>query len=207
MKKGSSKRSKERPDSFSLRSNTPIRCLLPSKRKKSAEKLKKTRLFTDITKRSNRLNMRDNSANWESKKRRKKNSKRWENFRRKLPIDNLKLMPLGPRELKNNRRETQDSVKNSSSRKDRDFWLTLMMLDLSNSKKDNTNLPNKQRLRKLNSSESSKIKRNKNKGKRGPNLFVVRPSCLIKRTWNCKSCRTPMSRSKVDWTTLKRADS
>lgn len=162
--------------------------------------------FTGITKRSNRQSMRGKCKKGGLKTKKRKNCKRWGNSRRKLLIDNLKLMLSGPKELKKNKRETQESVNYSNNRKELDFWLTLIKPDLSNFKKDNINLLNKQKLKRLNSWESSKTKNRKNKGNRELSSFVVMPSCLIKRTWNCKSCRTLMLRSKVGWTTLKKED-
>ena len=163
--------------------------------------------FIGITKKSSRLSTKGSSKKRESRKKRRENCRRWENSKRKLLIDNLKLTLWGPREHKKNRRETPESENCSSNRRELDSWLTLIKLGPNNSRNVRDSLLSKQKLKSLNSWESSKIKNLKKKEKRGLSKRVKTLSWLTKRTWDCKSCRTQMQRSRVGWTTLKKEDS
>lgn len=95
------------------------------------------------TKKSTKLKLRPPESR--TKKRRK--SKDFVSSKRKLPIDKLRLMLLGPRELSRKVRDKPENAKDSSTKRDKESKLILRLPDKSSSLKNKPVLPSKLELR------------------------------------------------------------
>lgn len=91
------------------------------------------------TKRSTKLNLRP----LELRMKKKRKFKDLESFKKKLLIDKLRLMLLGPRELSRKERDKPENVKDSSTKRDKEFKLILRLPDRSSSLRNNPVSPNK----------------------------------------------------------------
>ena len=118
---------------------------------KSKRELKKKRNMSSksssIKEPRTKRNMKLNSRPLESRMKKKRKSKDSENFKKKLLIDKLKLMLLGPRELSRRVRDKLESVKDLSTKRDKESKLISRSPDRSNSLKNNRVLPSRPELR------------------------------------------------------------
>lgn len=95
------------------------------------------------TKRSTKLNLRPQ----ELRMKKKRKFKDLESSKKKLLIDKLRLMLLGPRELSRKERDKPENVKDLSTKRDKEFKLILRLPDRSSSLKSNPVSPNRPELR------------------------------------------------------------
>lgn len=95
------------------------------------------------TKKSMKLKLRP----LESRMKKRRKSKDSVSSKKKLPIDKLKLMLLGPRELSRKAKDKPENVKDSSTKRDKEFKLILRLPDRSNSLRNKPVLPSKLELR------------------------------------------------------------
>ena len=91
------------------------------------------------TKRSTKLNLRP----LELRMKKKRKFKDLESSKKKLLIDKLRLMLLGPRELSRKEKDKPESVKDSSTKRDKESKLILRLPDRSSSLKSNPVSPNR----------------------------------------------------------------
>ena len=91
------------------------------------------------TKRSTKLNLRP----LELRMKKKRKFKDLESSKKKLLIDKLRSMLLGPRELSRKEKDKPENVKDSSTKRDKESRLILRLPDRSSSLKNNLVSPNK----------------------------------------------------------------
>ena len=95
------------------------------------------------TKKSMKLKLRP----LESRMKKRRKSKDFVSSKKKLLIDKLKLMLLGPRELSRKAKDKPENVKDSSTKRDKEFKLILRLPDRSNSLRNKPVSPSKLELR------------------------------------------------------------
>lgn len=142
----------------------------------------------------------------ESRRRRKEKSRDLENFKKRLPIDKLKLMLLEPRELSRKVKDRLEKERDWSNKREKEFKLISKLQDKDNSQRSKEILPNKPELKERTTWTRSKSKSKSSNKKERLRRRRRKPSKTTHSKSEVKYTIRSKSKSKTDLTTLRKAE-